>query len=78
MAKAWAIVFCNYIVSVPVVAVIASVNYRTEPDVSNQFENLNIDWSMIEKQLIAWGQLFRSGKRLWARGIFFWTLSRSA
>lgn len=44
--------------------VVASVNYRTEPDVTNQFENLNIDWSMIEKQLIAWGELFRYGKRL--------------
>lgn len=44
--------------------VAASVNYRTEPDVTNQFENLNIDWSMIEKQLVAWGALFRSGKKL--------------
>jgi hypothetical protein len=29
--------------------IIASVNYRTELDVTSQFENLNIDWSMIEK-----------------------------
>ena len=44
--------------------IVASVNHRSEPDVTKQFENLNIDWPLIEKQMIEWGDLFRSGKKL--------------
>jgi hypothetical protein len=44
--------------------VVAAINYRAEPNVTNQFENINIDWSKIEKQFLTWGELFRSGKRL--------------
>jgi len=44
--------------------VVASVNHRSEPDVTKQFENIDIDWLLIEKQMIEWRELFRSGKKL--------------
>ena len=44
--------------------VIVSVNYRSERDLIKRFEDIDVDWSIVEKQLIAWGDLFRSGKKL--------------
>jgi hypothetical protein len=44
--------------------IIASVNDRSESDLTKRFNDTNIDWSVIGKQLIGWGELFRSGKKL--------------
>ena len=44
--------------------VVASVNDRSERDLTKRFNSTNIDWSVIEKQLLGWGELFRSGKKL--------------
>jgi hypothetical protein len=44
--------------------VVASVNDRSERDLTKRFNGTNIDWSVIEKQLVGWGELFRSGKKL--------------
>ena len=44
--------------------VIVSVNHRSERDLIKRFEEIDVDWSIVEKQLIAWSDLFRSGKTL--------------
>ena len=45
--------------------VVVSVSGRTERDLVKRFDDLSIDWSTVAKQLLtAWGELFRSGKKL--------------
>ena len=44
--------------------VVVSVKGRSERDLTKRFDNLDVDWSIIEKQLIGWGELFRSSKKL--------------
>lgn len=44
--------------------VVASVNDRSERDLTKRFNDANVNWSVIEKQLVGWGELFRSGKKL--------------
>ena len=45
-------------------SVVVSVTDRTERDLVKRFDDINIDWSLIEKQLIKWSELFRSRKKL--------------
>jgi hypothetical protein len=45
-------------------SVVTSVSDRSQRDLTKRFENTNVDWSGIEKQLIEWGELFRYGKKL--------------
>jgi len=45
-------------------SVVASVTDRSQRDLTKRFDNIDIDWSGIEKQLIGWGELFRYGKKL--------------
>jgi hypothetical protein len=44
--------------------VVVSVTERSERDLTKRFDETNIDWAIIKKQLVAWGELFRVGKKL--------------
>ena len=44
--------------------VVISITKRSERDLTKRFNETEIDWPVIEKQLMAWGELFRAGKRL--------------
>jgi hypothetical protein len=46
------------------ISVVVSVNNCSERDLTKRFDNMNIDWPVVERQLIWWGELFRAGKRL--------------
>jgi hypothetical protein len=45
-------------------SVVASVNDRSERDLTKRFDDMDVDWSLVEKQLMRWGELLRSGKKL--------------
>jgi len=44
--------------------IIVSVNHRSERDPIKRFEDIDVDWSIVEKRLIAWSDLFHSGRKL--------------
>jgi hypothetical protein len=44
--------------------VVASVTDHSERDLTKRFDDVDINWSVIQKQLIGWGELFRRGKKL--------------
>lgn len=44
--------------------VVVSVTQRKEPDLKKRFDDTSIDWAVIENQLLAWGKLYRAGKKL--------------
>jgi hypothetical protein len=44
--------------------IVISVTERSERDLTKRLDDTNIDWSIIEKQLVDWGELFRAGKKL--------------
>jgi len=44
--------------------VVVSVTDRIERDVNKRFDDLNIDWKILEKQLETWSLLLRIRKRL--------------
>jgi hypothetical protein len=44
--------------------VVVSVTERSERDLTKRFDDNEIDWSIVEKQLMAWGELFHAGKKL--------------
>jgi hypothetical protein len=46
------------------VTVVVSVTQRKEPDLTKVFPQTSIDWAVIENQLVAWGELYRAGKKL--------------
>jgi hypothetical protein len=45
-------------------SVVVSVNDRSQRDLTKRFDNMDVDWSVIERQLIRWGEFFRADKRL--------------
>jgi hypothetical protein len=45
-------------------SVVVSVTQRTEPNLTKVFPQTSIDWAVIENQLVAWGELYRAGKKL--------------
>jgi hypothetical protein len=44
--------------------VVVSVNERSERDLIRRFDEVQVDWSVVEKQLLSWGELLYAGKRL--------------
>lgn len=44
--------------------VAVSVTDRKERDLNKQFDETDVDWSVVEKQLMAWSDLFATGKKL--------------
>ncbi len=44
--------------------VVVSVTDRSQRDLTKRFDELEIDWEVIEDQLMAWSHLLRDGKRL--------------
>lgn len=45
-------------------ALVLSVNDRTQRDLTKRFEGTSIEWTPVEKQLLAWGHMHRLGKKL--------------
>jgi hypothetical protein len=54
----------NKCFSVDETIVVVSVTDRTERDINKRFDDLDIDWKVLEKQLEIWSPLLRVGKRL--------------
>ena len=45
-------------------SVVASVNDRSERDLTRRFDGMEIDWSAVARQFVRWSDPFRSGKKL--------------
>jgi hypothetical protein len=45
-------------------SVVVSVNDRSQRDLTKRFDSMDVDWSVIERQLTRWSEFFRAGKRL--------------
>jgi hypothetical protein len=46
------------------VGVVASVKDRSESDLTKRFDDMDIDWSVIERQFVQWSEPFRAGRKL--------------
>jgi hypothetical protein len=46
------------------ITVAISVTERSERDLIKRFDDIEVNWSIVEKQLTSWGELFRAGKKL--------------
>lgn len=46
------------------ISVVASVKDRSESDLTKQFDDMNIDWSVIERAFVRWTEPFCAGKML--------------
>ncbi|PMD50340.1 uncharacterized protein K444DRAFT_575819, partial [Hyaloscypha bicolor E] len=44
--------------------VVVSVTQRKQDGLIRRFPNTSINWAVIEKQLVAWGEFYRTGKKL--------------
>ncbi|KAF3034265.1 hypothetical protein E8E11_001061 [Didymella keratinophila] len=44
--------------------VVVSVTERSQRDLTKRFDEMDIDWCLVERQLAQWGESFRAGKKL--------------
>ena len=44
--------------------IVISVNERGQDDLIKRFDDTNVNWSVIERQLVVWSELFRAGRKL--------------
>ncbi|KAE9565920.1 hypothetical protein CGMCC3_g17900 [Colletotrichum fructicola] len=56
--------------------VVVSVTERSQRDLVKRFNELNIDWTMVESQLQEWSHLTRAGKKLRIDVSFNFVVSR--
>jgi hypothetical protein len=65
-------------------SIMISVNERGQDALIKRFDDTNVDWSVIERQLVAWSELFRAGRKLTVkisfnyRRIEFWHFGSSS
>jgi hypothetical protein len=45
-------------------SVVALVMERSQRDLTKRFDDTDINWAIIKKQLLKWAELFRVGKKL--------------
>jgi hypothetical protein len=45
-------------------SIMISVNERGQDALIKRFDDTNVNWSVIERQLVAWSELFRAGRKL--------------
>jgi hypothetical protein len=60
------------------IAVVASVKDRSESDLTRRFNDMNIDWLVVERQFMRWSEPFRAGKKLKVNLAFNYTDSSSS
>jgi hypothetical protein len=43
--------------------VVVSVTEHSERDLTKRYDDAEVDWSVVEKKLVTWGELFHAGKK---------------